>query len=150
MKFVFEAQGIEQASRRFNRMGAAAIDLAPVWEEILQYFFYIEDATFQSQGRRGGGSWAQDSDEWLARKAREGLDPRINFATWALYDSMTLEGAPGQVVEITPDALRFGSDLPQAGPSQRYRAFIKLTVEDRQVMAKLIGEYFLLAWEAAV
>jgi len=147
--FTFEALGIQMATRRFNRLGAAAIDLAPAWADMLEFFFWIEDATFQSQGRRGGGSWAEDSEAWQAQKAREGLDPRINFATWALYDSVTLLNAPGQVVEITPQSLRFGSSLPQAAPSQRFRTFIKPTKEDRFNMGKIIGWHFTKAWNEA-
>ena len=147
MIFSFEAFGIEQAKRRFTRLAAAAVNLTPAWAEMLEYFFWMEDATFLSQGRRGGGSWAQDSDEWMTRKAREGLDPRINFATWALYDAMTMMGAPGQVVHMTPQSLSLGSDLPQAGPSQKYRSFIKPTEQDRYIMANIIKEHFVHAWE---
>ena len=147
MIFSFTTLGITQAKQRFNRMGAAAVDMTPVWAEMLEYFFWIEDEVFTSQGRRGGGSWAEDSEDWLARKAREALDPRINFATWALYDAMTELGAEGQVVEMGPDKLVFGTDLPQAGPSQKYRAFVKTTEQDRFVMANMIKEHFLHAWE---
>ena len=145
--FTFEALGIRQAKRRFNRLGAAAIDLSPAWAEMLEYFFWMEDSVFTSQGRRGGGSWAEDSTEWLARKAREGLDPRVNFATWALYDAMTELGAEGQIVEITPNSLRFGTDLPEAGPSQRFRTFIKPTESDRMAMGNIIKHHFVRAWE---
>ena len=147
--FSIEAFGITQAKARFNRLGAAAIDLAPAWEEILQFFFWIEDATFQSQGRRGGGGWAEDSEEWLASKARQGLDPRINFATWALYDAMTELDAPGQIIEITPQTLSIGSSLPQAAPSQKYRPFVKLTVSDKATMAQLMKDHFIRAWNEA-
>jgi hypothetical protein len=147
MIFSFEALGITQAKARFNRLGAAAVNLAPAWEEMLEFFFWIEDATFTSQGRRGGGGWAEDSEEWLARKSREALDPRINFATWALYDAMTVRGAPGQILEILPQSLRLGTDLPEAGPSQKYRTFIKPTEQDRFMMANIIKEHFVHAWE---
>jgi hypothetical protein len=145
--FEFKALGISQAKKRFARLGAAAIDLAPAWADMLEFFFYIEDSVFQSQGRRGGGSWADDSPEWLARKAREGLDPRINFATWALYDAMTELGAPGQIVEMTTTTLEFGVDLPQAGPSQKYRTFLKPTEADKFGMANIIKNHFAHAWE---
>jgi hypothetical protein len=146
--FEFTALGIPQAARRFTRMGAAAIDIAPVWEEIIQFFFYIEDTTFQSQGRHNDGSWAELSADWLAQKARLAWDPRINFATWALYDSMTQLGAEGQRIVAGPTTLEIGSDLPEAAPSQAHRPFIKLTAQDRFTMAELIGHYFLEAWEA--
>jgi hypothetical protein len=148
--FSFEALGIQRVSRRFNRLGAAAVNMAPAWEEILQYFFYIEDEVFTSQGRRGGGSWAEDTPEWLAQKARLAWDPRINFATWALYDAMTVLGAPGQIIEEDGPTFRFGTDLPQAGPSQKHRPFIKLMPQDRFIMADLIGRHFIREWEAGV
>lgn len=146
--FEFKALGIQQAARRFTRMGAAAIDIAPAWEEIIQYFFYIEDAVFQSQGRRGGGEWPALTADWLAQKARLGWDPRINFATWALYDSMTQLGADGQRIIQGPTTLEIGSNLPEAAPAQAHRPFIKLTPQDRFTMAELIGHYFKEAWDA--
>lgn len=147
--FSFEALGVQQAARRFTRLGAAAINMAPAWEEIIQYFFYIEDETFTSQGRRGGGSWAEDSEDWMMRKSREGLDPRINFATWALYDAMTVLGAPGQIIEDEGTTLKVGTDLPEAAPSQRHRPYVKLTPQDRFAMAEIIGTHFKRAWEEA-
>jgi hypothetical protein len=147
--FAFEALGITQAKRRFNRLGAAAVDLVEAWADMLAYFFWMEDATFTSQGRRGGGSWADDSEDWLVRKAREGMDPRINFATWALYDSMTELGAEGQIIEMTPNTLKLGSALPEAGPSQRFRTFIKPTEQDRFAMGNIIKNHFVRAWENA-
>lgn len=149
MKFFFEAMGVTQASKRFERMGAAAINLSPAWVDILSLFFEIETATFESQGRRGGGSWKRDSPEWLARKLRKGLDPRINHATLALRRSMTEPGAPGQVIDIQPGYLKFGSSLPEAEPSQRERPFIKITPFDRLKMRTMIADHFVRAWETA-
>ena len=150
MIFEFKALGIKQAQLRTERLGAAAYDLTDAWELILEMFFGIEEATFSSQGRRGGGSWAQDTPEWLARKAREGLDPRINFATTALYTAMTTRGAEGQIIEVLPQSLKFGTDLPQAGPSQANRPFIKTTETDRLRMREIIAAHFKAAWSAPV
>lgn len=143
---LFETLGLQQAKVRFNRLGASVIDMSGAWESMLQFFFWIEDSTFKSQGRRGGGSWAQLTDDWLMRKSRMGLDPRINFATWDLYDAMTILGSPGQIIEMTPQSLSLGTDLPQAGPSQKFRAFVKPTKTDRIEMANIIRDHFRKAW----
>jgi hypothetical protein len=110
--------------------------------------FSIEKTVFNSQGRRGGGSWKQDSPDWLARKIRNGQDPRINHMTLALRRSVTEPGAPGQVLEVSPASLVVGSSLPQAAPSQRNRPFIKFTVADRTAMRGVIREYLMAAWRA--
>lgn len=132
MEFFVEAMGIRQAQTRFNRMGAAALDAAPAFVSIADMIFKIEEATFNGGGRRGGGSWKKLTDEWLTRKVRTGLDPRINHATLALRKSMTVLGAEHQNLEIGPQSLRISSDLPYAATAQRHRPFVKFTLTDKQ------------------
>lgn len=148
MQFFVEMQGTKQVSTKFARMAQSASNFTPAWEAVLTRLFAIEASTFDSQGRRGGGSWKADSPEWLARKMRDGLDPRINHATLALRNSMTVRDAPGQILHITPQALYFGSDLPYAGVSQENRPFVKLTAGDRVAIRNLIRDQLMAAWRS--
>lgn len=149
MEFFVTAMGIKQASKRFNRMGAQALDMTPAFGRIATLIFEIERATFDGQGRRGGGSWRQDSPEWLARKIRNGLDPRINHATLALRDSMTVLGAAHQQFEITKNSVIVGTDLPYADITQKNRPFIDFTQSDVASMRNIITEQFAYAWDEA-
>lgn len=148
MYFTITAMGTERVQQRFNRMGASLIDAAPAFTTILELIYEIETAIFESQGRRGGGSWRRDSPAWLARKARQGLDPRVGFATQALFRSVTTPGDPGQVLEMTKSTLRFGSRLPYARAQQEHRPFIKWTLRDKARMRDIIKDYIVAAWNA--
>lgn len=150
MEFFLEAMGTKQVATRFNRMGAASVNAEPAFRTIAEMLFKITQTTFESQGRRGGGSWRRDSPAWLARKIRGGLDPRIGYATHALVKSVTEPGAPGQVLRIRRQSLRFGSRLPYAQTQQRHRPFIKLTVYDRSNMRAIIREHLITAWRSGL
>lgn len=150
MQFFVEAMGIRQVETRFERMGAAAVSAEPAMELVLKDLYRIFDATFQSEGRRGGGSWAQDTDAWLKRKIGMGLDPRIGHATLALRDSMSKPDDPNQEVEISANFVRLASTLPYAATEQRHRPFVKLTRTDRERLRLIIRDYLAAAWKGAV
>ena len=150
MKYTLEAFGIQQSITRFSRMGAAAISAEPAMEAILRRLMQIIGQTFESEGRRGGGSWAADTEEWLLRKQRLGLDPRIGHATHALRDSVSVWGASGQIREVGPNFARLGSELEYADTQQRHRPFIKLTKSDKVSMRNICREYLIRAWRTAV
>lgn len=140
--------GVRQVQTRFNRLGAAAVDATPAFDTIATLIFGIEKRVFDGQGRRGGGSWKRDSVEWLNRKMRLGLDPRINHATHALRNSVTELGAEGQILQISAQQLIFGSDLPYAKTSQRNRPFIDFTLSDKRMMRNIIRDHLIAAWRA--
>jgi hypothetical protein len=148
MEFFIRAMGAKRKITQFRNLAAAARNEFPALEAIKELLFEIEEATFRGQGRRGGGSWKQLTDAWLTRKLRNGLDPRINIATGALLASVTEEGAEGQIIEIDRTTLIFGSSLPQAGPSQKYRPFIKLLPNDVARMRVIIREHLVAGWNA--
>jgi phage gpG-like protein len=146
-KFFVETQGTREVATSFQRMGYAASHARPAFRTIALLIMEIMDRVFDSEGRRGGGSWKLDSVDWLERKMRMGLDPRINHATLALRDSVTVPGADGQIMEVTDRALYFGSDLPYAGVTQENRPFMKFTAGDRMEMRDIIRDYLIAAWE---
>lgn len=150
MEFFVHAMGIKQAQVRFNRMGAAAIDARPAFETIADLIMEIEKIIFQSQGRRGGGSWKRLSDPWLKRKVRTGLDPRINFATHALHNAMTVRGDDNQFLHVDRERLIIGAFLPYAATAQKNRPFVKLTVGDRIEIRNVIRDHLFAAWRAPV
>jgi hypothetical protein len=147
--FYIKAMGVREVETKFERMGLAAINAEDAMATIGWYLMQIEKQMFNSQGRRGGGSWMSDSPEWLARKSEAGLDPRINHATLALRESVTELDAPGQVLEISPNSLIFGSDLPYAAVSQRNRPFVRLLPLDREQIRNIVRDHLINAWRAA-
>src|SRR5580765_5449497 len=101
---------IDEITTRFSRMAGAVVNPTPAFVSVTELLFEIEDAIFNSQGRRGGGSWAQITEEWRTRKMLGGLDSRIGHATLALRESVTEPDAPGQILDMDNNTLSFGSD----------------------------------------
>lgn len=133
---------------RFERMGRAALDATEAMESIAALIMRIEGQVFESEGRRGGGSWRQDTKAWLLRKQRLNLDPRIGHATLALRESMTIPDDEHQILDITPSSVHLSTDLPYAGTEQRHRPFVKFTPVDRADMRSIIRQHLMDAWRA--
>jgi len=150
VKYTLEAFGIKEAITRFERMGVAAFAAEPAMEAILRRLMRIIGQTFESEGRRGGGSWKQDTEEWLLRKQRDNLDPRIGHATLALRNSVSVWGAEHQIRDVGPQHAKLGSNLEYADTSQRHRPFIKLTKADKAEMRVIVRDYLITAWRTAV
>jgi len=141
-----EAIGFKRAASVFAKMGVAAGDAIPFWEdEVIPDVERIEYQMFKSQGRRGGGSWRFLQPETIAAKVRKGESPMINIATGALLTSVS-EGSgfdkPEYAIrEVTPAMLRFGSSAPGAAESQRERPFLRFTHFDRARWARWFVQY---------
>lgn len=159
--------GFKEAARNYERMGARAIDVSEVLDELVDDITEIEEIIFNSEGRRGGGMWRRPTPAWRRRKD----DPRTLHHSRALRRSVTYRGDPNNLVKIDgrQGVLIFGSKLPyalvhqrgskprgggffikgggRAGPNIRtpQRKFIKFTKGDRQRFSKKIAKY--LAFE---
>lgn len=148
MEFIAKAMGHTVVATKFERMGLAALNARPAMELTALEMLRIIRLNFESEGRRGGGSWRKDTQEWLLRKFRMGLDPRINRATRALYDSFAFPGAPNQQLVITDHSVILGSNLPYAGYVQRERPFVKYTERDRLRLRAIIRDHLMAAYRA--
>lgn len=153
MRISVEAQGTERVARKMTLSGARAADAREAFGHIINLIFKIESQIFQSQGRRGGGSWQRLTLDWLRRKTHSpGLDTRILHATGALRRSVTERGAPHQILELSPNHLRFGTDRPGAQAHQTgtggmpKRQFIKFTEKDRRDMRELMAKHIIRDW----
>jgi hypothetical protein len=120
--------------------------MRPAMEEVTLLMMEYIKATFESGGRRGGGSWRQLTEEWLLRKERMGWDPRIGYARHRLVEAYTRMGADHQELEIGSHNVELSSDLPYAATQQHHRPFIKFTKGDRMSMAQVCTEYLAEAW----
>lgn len=150
MIFTIRALNTKQVATRFERMGIAAVNAKPAMETVAELMMRIFAAIFDSQGRRGGGSWKFDTVEWLTRKQRLGLDPRINHATGSLRRAMSEPGAPHQLLLVTDTEVHLGTDLPYAQKVNAERPFVKFRTEDKAEMRRVVRDYLLAAWRAPV
>lgn len=147
MYFRIEILGDKLATLRLKRIGERAYNPSPVMIGVLDELRRIAGATMDSQGRRGGGSWAFLKPATIRRKARMGLDPRIERATGLLYESLTRAGHPDQIAEVSRSGAALGSALPYARPQSKgtrtlpARPLVKVNEYDKNRIGQMILEY---------
>jgi phage gpG-like protein len=149
MKYAVSVMNVKLVQMKFERMGMAALAARPAMDRVALLMMAIEKRIFSGQGRRGGGSWAQDSPEWLDRKIANGLDPRILHATLALRASMSESEDPNQDLKIGDHFVHLGSLLPYAARQNRDRPFNRFIESDRVEIRSIIKSYLVGAWRSA-
>jgi phage gpG-like protein len=146
VRYYAEIFGDKIVERNLQVMGRSALDARPALNRIADIIMDAVDMNFESQGRRGGGSWKRVSPGWQARKVREGLDPRIGHATLALRDSMTSRRDPDNVTIITRQRLSIGSNLVYAEPQNVKRPFTTLIEPDMVRIRRTLINHLMRAW----
>lgn len=100
--------------RQLENLGQNAVFPRAALNEIVEDMRRISRIQFESEGRRGGGSWRQLEPATIRRKAARGRDIGILRETEKLFNSLTLPHSRNQDVQISPDGIRFGSKLEYA------------------------------------
>lgn len=142
--FVVEVFGDKQVERQLLRMGERVADPVPLWESLAEDLLQIEGKQFSSEGASGSGGWAPLADSTLRRKLAKGFPAAILQATQALMDSLTRRGAAGQILDITPEGMRFGTDVAYGGFHQRgtskmpQRRILEFTEMERVALIKKV------------
>lgn len=153
MKIEAKIFGATVVKASMNRAGFAAEHAMPALLNVARYIYYVEATIFQSQGRRGGGSWKKLSPEWSFRKRVASLDPRIMIATGDLLKAMTQHGAAHQIFQVDDGQLVMGTTLPYAHRHQYgrggmpRRSFVKITVQDRDNMRGIVRRHIMDAFK---
>lgn len=103
-----------------------AKDTRVVMERITADMMRVEAKTFESQGRRGGGSWKRLASDTVRKKGdsqilrTDGARPGYSsLEPDALFRSLTVPDAPYQILNVTRNSIRFGTDRPYAEVQQR-------------------------------
>lgn len=134
--------GTEQWKQYLRSAAAKAAKPAPFLKHvIIPDMERVEEAMFQSQGRRGGGSWKFLADETIRTKAQKRQDPRINIATFAMIQSLVDPEDENAIRKVYAGRLTFGSTAPGIEQSQRFRPVIRFTKYDRARWARLWARY---------
>lgn len=131
--------GDEAIAKHLAEMGDRALFAEPALEEVVGILRDSERAIF-SRGR----SWAPNAPATVARKGRN--DP-LKW-TGALERSLTEANDPGELKEIGPDSLRWGSKLWYAHfalgtENQPRREVVKLRAADRVRIIGVLREWIL-------
>jgi phage gpG-like protein len=146
----------EIIAEKFDRMGFDALNAKPAFKDVAKYMMEVTDTVFESQGRRGGGSWRRNTAKWTAYKAKKGWDLRILHARYprsnTLRKSVTRPRAGGQILVIEDDFMQLGSSLPYAARHQYghgktpARPYLKFTKRDTTHIRDMIRDHLMRAW----
>jgi len=148
------AQNLPVIEEKIKYMGRKGRAPRPAMLQISGKMVLAVDQRFQSQGRRGGGSWRKLSEDWLFAKLARGLDPRILFATGELHRSLVRINHPNNKLRITGTSIEYGSTLPYANtqmfgdPARNIpaRPYIRFTAADRREWANILLRYVTSHW----
>jgi phage gpG-like protein len=105
---------------------------------------------FSSEGRRGGGSWAQLDEEYEKRKLAKGYPDKILQARRRLINSVTKPKSRNQELDIGDDYLDLSSRLEYAAAHQfgipgklPARPYLSFVAGDVERWAKICEEYLI-------
>lgn len=116
IKFQHSPMRIEDFQYELRATGDRATHLHPVMEEIAGKLLERNRRTFETRGATSGEYWSPLKDSTIKRKARMGVaDP---FAPLRrkdeLMDSLSVEGAEYQELEITDENVYLATSHPSA------------------------------------
>lgn len=154
----------ELEAARLAAVARAARDTQPVMYRIVRDMFRIEGILFQSQGRRGGGSWKRLKEDTIRKKGTtrilftRGADPSYKSLPGddVLFQSVARPGAAYQDVKVFRNRIEFGTRRPHAA-SHQYgaprknipaRPFIEFLATDEIRWRRWIGEHIVLPHRA--
>jgi hypothetical protein len=100
-----EVQGVEPLLKKLATVQEAISDFRPVWPQVAQWFYTLEQQQFATEG---GGSWAPLAPSTV--KGRGSAHP-ILIRSGRLYRSLTDRGAEGAVYSEGAETLTLGTDV---------------------------------------
>lgn len=135
-----ETRGVEKAVSDLHRLGDRASDIRRLSERVRSVYRQSNERQFAR------APWPPLAPATLERKRRQGLDPRPERATGALYRALTAARAKGQVDQRERTEFRFGTDLPyaaaqQGSKTQPRRDLIALSYDERKQIEDMISRF---------
>lgn len=130
--------GEKATAQLLNRLSHRLDDGRTQLGGIVDQLLAAERARFRGQGQR----WKPLASSTRKRDARGGRDPRLMINTGTLMRSLTVRGAPGQIVRVTPTTLTFGTRIWYAKFHHRGQGVPKRTLVGltRAQKAHVVGE----------
>lgn len=115
INITFSVVGGPEINRSLATWGAHIADMSEAWQQVGQDLLDSFRDNFTSEGGGFGGwsSWAPLADSTVAERARLGYggEHPILQRTGQLMESLTTEGAPGNVFEVGPNSLTVGTEV---------------------------------------
>lgn len=135
---------------KMDQYAARGQQTTPVMEEIALDMLRLERIIFHSNGRRGGGSWRQLKPDTIRKKGTaeilrtRGAKPGYSHpGNDALYNSLTVIGAPGQILRVSRREVEFGTEVAGADITQKTRPFLRFLPTDIERWKGMITRWLL-------
>jgi phage gpG-like protein len=106
--------GAEETALRLRAAERATINMAPALRKVIADIRRVIRINFESQGRRGGGSWKALDEKYLEWKLSHNRDPRILISRGRLMDSWTKPYSRNKVEIIKNNYMEFSSTIEYA------------------------------------
>lgn len=149
MRLRIDILGDKQMQRNLLRGAAEASNMRPALREIADDMMRVIGATFNSQGRRYGGSWTRLKPATIREKLRKRLDPRTLIARRRLMNSLTRPRSRNMELTISGSDISLDSKLVYAkthqyGDEERgipARPFVRIYPQDRARWARIAEDH---------
>lgn len=138
-------RGDDQAAALLDRLGGRLEDGTPALTSLVDTLLEIhQDRILHQRGVR----WKKLARSTLRRDRAGGRDPRPMIDSGRLLRSLTVRGAPGQIVRVTPTSLRFGTNVwyarfHQQGKGVPRRTVVGLSRQQRKLAVMNLRELLL-------
>jgi len=130
-------------AEHMDESAMASLDLSEPIYRILLDIMRIERVQFESEGRRGGGSWKKLAPSTITKKGH-GMILRDKDE---LINSVTEPGAPHQILEVYPEGFAFGTtrdwaEVHQYGSDRvPRRPFLRFLPSDAAKWSRWLGDH---------
>lgn len=109
-----EVEGLEPLLLAFDSLLERISDLRPAWPAVGEAVRRVTEDKFSSEGP----GWADLSERYAQRKAKEYPGAKKLHASGAMEESLTKEGADGSIWEPEAESLEMGSSFARAAAHQ--------------------------------
>lgn len=144
-------QGDVQLDRALSRIISSSQDFSEPFEEFGDEFREVTGERFENEGF----GWAQLSPAYALRKFMRWGIKTILRASDAVYESLTIKGAAGNITRIFPLRAEFGTSIyyaifHQLGTSKMpARPIIMLREEDKRRLVRTVQRYMIASGQEA-
>lgn len=143
LELTIEETGFKDMIVGFDRLIAGVKDFRPVWDEVQQEFYRIEERAFTSQGSSQGKKWRALSPGYAKWKARKYPGRTILEREGDLRLSLTGKGDATRVKTATMymEKSRVPYAIFHQAPTPFRRTPVQLTQKDRAAIGMIFARY---------
>lgn len=112
VRFTAKIAGFEQFDRVFTKVRDSIVNWQPIFEEMAKAFYEQQELQFEKEGAFGDLSgWKPLTEKYYSWKQKKFPGTKTLELTGKLRESLTKQGAEGNITEINPLSMRIGTNL---------------------------------------